>query len=770
MNFPAGTYLVRVVAPADSGAFAWPQALIVYPNVTLQGAGSGSSIIRLRNNAGLYGSLIGPSTIGGDINNFRMYDLGIDANGQNNPASYADLSQKTPYKNSRFENGVYAVSGNHLHVERCHFSNVLGIWTVNFVSDSGGVQYDITVADNVFDNVGTGIGAGYDDYDVSTIFVNGDSINVLNNQLYTRSGPGTRGERSAIEVHGTNIAVANNKVYGFRYGLNIGGNSATGHNMIHCYNNLFQDVATGVALYADVPDNKSDAALLNCSIHDNDIRINVDGWSSYPGGAGYPNGITFAQDGPSDRDAYNINLVSNSISYSNYGSTVRSVEDDQYGAGIRIDRRTYAGGVGRVVGNLRIQNNMISHPLGNGIYLSAPLTISGEISGNTILDPGSSPKGLYEAFLAPLFVGAFTVNLQVTNNTFQDDRSPVIIPYGIYAVNDVYGYCTATGNRFIDGFGNNLNLNVVNRVSGIGSWDTTSPAMMTASKSPGKSVVPMTSASLTSPLALLDSDANCPVSSFNPLLSGQTFNLAHLPSNLAVRAAAKAGVGSLGFTLQSNTQTRTGTINGTFGAFSLGTLTPGNVYGLTVTPYTSSNGTGTAGIPRNIAFHVVNNPVLGANVVTAEQWNSISGTSTSSIPLAHSPTTVWRNKGLRLAPTGKYNYGRRLRGYLTAPATGSYTFWAAGDDSVDLFLSSDSIPEHKVRIAYTGAWTNVNEWGKYSSQKSTVKSLIKGKQYYFEVLQKQGDGSDHVEIGWAKPGQGTASPSEIVPIGWVMPY
>ena len=33
------------------------------------------------------------------------------------------------------------------------------------------------------------------------------------------------------------------------------------------------------------------------------------------------------------------------------------------------------------------------------------------------------------------------------------------------------------------------------------------------------------------------------------------------------------------------------------------------------------------------------------------------------------------------------NYGTRMRWYITAPATGNYTFWIAGDDNSELWLS-----------------------------------------------------------------------------------
>jgi chitinase len=35
--------------------------------------------------------------------------------------------------------------------------------------------------------------------------------------------------------------------------------------------------------------------------------------------------------------------------------------------------------------------------------------------------------------------------------------------------------------------------------------------------------------------------------------------------------------------------------------------------------------------------------------------------------------------------------------------------------------------------------------------------------YYVEALMKEGTGSDNMAVGWAKPGQATTAPSEVIP-------
>ena len=116
------------------------------------------------------------------------------------------------------------------------------------------------------------------------------------------------------------------------------------------------------------------------------------------------------------------------------------------------------------------------------------------------------------------------------------------------------------------------------------------------------------------------------------------------------------------------------------------------------------------------------------------------------------------------------NYGTRLRGYITAPVTGSYTFWIASDDNSELWLSTNDNPVNKVKIAFNADWTASREWNKLPSQKSAPIPLIAGQRYYVEALQKEGGGGDNLAVGWARPGQATSAPSEVIPGSVLSPF
>jgi|GEM_PF-6060040 len=165
-----------------------------------------------------------------------------------------------------------------------------------------------------------------------------------------------------------------------------------------------------------------------------------------------------------------------------------------------------------------------------------------------------------------------------------------------------------------------------------------------------------------------------------------------------------------------------------------------------------------------------------SQTVNRDYWTGISGTSittlTTNANYPSNPTgsdTLTSLRAVNWANTTQTSnwadsYGQRIRGYIVAPATGSYTFWISGDDDCEFWLSTDANPANRVRLAHiTGGWTSALEWTKYASQKSAAVNLVQGQRYYLEILHKEGTGGDSVAVGWARPGQATTAPSEVVP-------
>jgi hypothetical protein len=153
----------------------------------------------------------------------------------------------------------------------------------------------------------------------------------------------------------------------------------------------------------------------------------------------------------------------------------------------------------------------------------------------------------------------------------------------------------------------------------------------------------------------------------------------------------------------------------------------------------------------------------GSGTITYERWENVSGVTVANIPVGQAPNVTVPLTLFEAPWDIMDNYGARIRGFLTAPATGNYTFWVAGDDGTVLRLSTDESANNKVDIASVATWTARQEWNKYPTQKSTPIALIAGKRYYIEALVKEGVGGDNLTVGWLRPGQAGSVPSEVIP-------
>ena len=157
-----------------------------------------------------------------------------------------------------------------------------------------------------------------------------------------------------------------------------------------------------------------------------------------------------------------------------------------------------------------------------------------------------------------------------------------------------------------------------------------------------------------------------------------------------------------------------------------------------------------------------------------EVWLGISGTVvtdlTGNANFPNNPSSSDQLSSFEAPINWAEDYGTRIRGYITAPNTGSFVFWIASDDGSELWLSTNANPANKQLIASVPGWTNAREWNKYSQQKSAAISLSAGQKCYVEALQKEGGGGDNVAVGWAKPGQPTTAPSEVIPGSVLSPW
>ncbi|QHT67859.1 T9SS type A sorting domain-containing protein [Rhodocytophaga rosea] len=274
--------------------------------------------------------------------------------------------------------------------------------------------------------------------------------------------------------------------------------------------------------------------------------------------------------------------------------------------------------------------------------------------------------------------------------------------------------------------------------------------------------------------SLINADTEQPIKT---LVVGEQLNLATLSTkNLNIRANTNpASVGSVVFNL-TGAQSKSFIDSGlpyalygdVLGNYNAWTPVVGS-YTLAATPYSASNGSGTKGTGMSISFSVVNipPPCSASGKILREYWANISGTSLTAIPLTKTPTSTSQLSTFEAPSNVANNYGQRIRGYICAPATGSYTFYIASDDNSELYLSTDDNPVNKKRIASVTGNTNVKQWTKYSSQKSASVTLQAGRRYYIEALHKEGTGNDNLAVGWIRPGSSSIA---VIPGSVLSPF
>ncbi len=125
---------------------------------------------------------------------------------------------------------------------------------------------------------------------------------------------------------------------------------------------------------------------------------------------------------------------------------------------------------------------------------------------------------------------------------------------------------------------------------------------------------------------------------------------------------------------------------------------------------------------------------------------------TSSANYPHNPSGSEIRSSFEAPTNWAGAYGGRMRGYITPTVTGNYWFWIASDDNGELWLSTDSNPNNKTRIANVPGWTSSREWTKFAQQKSALIPLVAGTHYYVEALMKEGGGGDNLAVTWQREG------------------
>ncbi len=140
--------------------------------------------------------------------------------------------------------------------------------------------------------------------------------------------------------------------------------------------------------------------------------------------------------------------------------------------------------------------------------------------------------------------------------------------------------------------------------------------------------------------------------------------------------------------------------------------------------------------------------------IAREYWLNVQGVGVGSLTSTgriNQPPTGRSLPDLFEAPSNVGDdYGQRMRGYVLPPVDGDYVFWIASDDESVLYLSTDDSPANKQRIAQVRGMTQRRGWLSGPTQSQPIQ-LRGGRRYYIEALHKEGNGDDHLAVGWQLP-------------------
>ncbi len=132
------------------------------------------------------------------------------------------------------------------------------------------------------------------------------------------------------------------------------------------------------------------------------------------------------------------------------------------------------------------------------------------------------------------------------------------------------------------------------------------------------------------------------------------------------------------------------------------------------------------------------------------------------------PTDSELLKSFEIEQNSDEQYGSLTRGYVTAPATGDYTFWIAADDAGELYLSADENPVTRQKICACPGYVEPRIWDRMPEQKSRPIALIANHRYYIEAWHKEAGAPGHLAVGWQLPNGNREMPipgSRLAPAG-----
>jgi Pectate lyase superfamily protein len=444
--FPPGTYNISIQRGGKH-----LQALKLRSGVRLAASTTKGATIKLADRQGNYESLMGTAEYGTPLTDFVMEGLTIDSNGQNNPVLAPEGSNG---KNSPdFGNDQTALPraavrvyvGKRIRIDRTRFTNQNAVWSV-VVNGSLEGMTDVAIANSRFDNVG----GNAVDFDHSSIYTQGSRMLLEKNAFNSRSGPGTKGARTAIEIHGSDQIVIGNTITGYMNGINVTGVGTPVSQRQLYQDNRLDDVNTGFTLWFGIHPggNPARPALQNVTIRRNTVNIDSTNWirSGLAGKKGPSAGIML--DPNSNAPIQDLTIADNRITF--VKAQPVTYEHDRFSGGVVLWKYTHPD---TPIDRLTIVGNRIVNAPGAAIWSNAALGGAGtsKIENNTLVNPARSSRLSEDnsgAAHTAIYLQANSKNrnLRIQQNTIVDTLKPTRLKYGIVAESACTGSCGISKN------------------------------------------------------------------------------------------------------------------------------------------------------------------------------------------------------------------------------------------------------------------------------------------------------------------------------------
>ena len=148
-----------------------------------------------------------------------------------------------------------------------------------------------------------------------------------------------------------------------------------------------------------------------------------------------------------------------------------------------------------------------------------------------------------------------------------------------------------------------------------------------------------------------------------------------------------------------------------------------------------------------------------SGVFQVERWFGIEGNTIAALTAnwryGATPDDVVLTDSAEYAPENLNiadDYGVRMRGTITAPVAGEYTFHLCGDDAAQVWLSETESPYERKLFLHLQKWTDYQDLTDEDAVSTTIE-LSSNQTCYVEILLKEDNCPEHVSLWWTRPGE-----------------